>query len=189
MKKRILLAPSLLCGIAVTLFAQQPVAPPSGSAGDGPSLEVTMSFIQDKLNELGRVAFAESLRAGGGGYTIHAVYEYSNVIADASQCRISYHQKRWANGMLAPEDDHSFSLRDVQEVVVRPYEQGANEDHAKSGPPWVSTVTPAVTRLEVRRPHGSRNDFVFADSNLADRLAKALTHAVELCGGGNKDPF
>jgi hypothetical protein len=24
---------------------------------------------------------------------------------------------------------------------------------------------------------------------MANRVAKALVHAVELCGGGNKDPF
>jgi hypothetical protein len=29
----------------------------------------------------------------------------------------------------------------------------------------------------------------FRDEETASRLAKALTHAIELCGGGNKDPF
>lgn len=28
-----------------------------------------------------------------------------------------------------------------------------------------------------------------SDATLAYRLAKALTHAVELCGGGSKEPF
>jgi hypothetical protein len=29
----------------------------------------------------------------------------------------------------------------------------------------------------------------FDDEDTADRVAKALIHAVELCGGGNDDPF
>jgi hypothetical protein len=33
--------------------AQQPVPPPPKPADDGPSLEVTMKFIQDKLNDIG----------------------------------------------------------------------------------------------------------------------------------------
>jgi hypothetical protein len=30
--------------------------------------------------------------------------------------------------------------------------------------------------------------FIFADEAIANRIAKTLTRAVELCGGGNKDP-
>jgi hypothetical protein len=33
------------------------------------------------------------------------------------------------------------------------------------------------------------NWFPFTDADLADRVAKAITHAIELCGGGNKEPF
>jgi hypothetical protein len=29
----------------------------------------------------------------------------------------------------------------------------------------------------------------FADEDTANRVAKAMIHAVELCGGGDKDPF
>jgi hypothetical protein len=33
------------------------------------------------------------------------------------------------------------------------------------------------------------NMFSFSDVDLANRVAKAMVHAIELCGGGNKDPF
>ena len=33
------------------------------------------------------------------------------------------------------------------------------------------------------------NMFPFTNADLANRVAKAITHAVELCGGGNKDLF
>jgi hypothetical protein len=29
----------------------------------------------------------------------------------------------------------------------------------------------------------------FGDEDMANRVAKAMNHAAELCGGGNKDPF
>jgi hypothetical protein len=40
-----------------------------------------------------------------------------------------------------------------------------------------------------RRAGNQANGFYFADEEMANRVAKALVHAVELCGGGNKDPF
>jgi hypothetical protein len=37
--------------------------------------------------------------------------------------------------------------------------------------------------------HGNRKSFYFADPATADRVAKAMLRAVELCGGGSTDPF
>jgi len=36
---------------------------------------------------------------------------------------------------------------------------------------------------------GGEKDFALYDESLANRIAKALVHAVELCGGGSKEPF
>jgi hypothetical protein len=41
----------------------------------------------------------------------------------------------------------------------------------------------------VRRPKGLENAFLFSEETMAGRVAKAIVHAVELCDGGNKDPF
>jgi hypothetical protein len=44
--------------------------------------------------------------------------------------------------------------------------------------------------LVVARGAGNQNTgFYFLDEDVANRIAKAMVHAVELCGGGNKDPF
>jgi hypothetical protein len=45
--------------------------------------------------------------------------------------------------------------------------------------------------LEVRKSETKgANTLVFFDEQLANRVAKALVHAVELCGGGTKpEPF
>ena len=40
-----------------------------------------------------------------------------------------------------------------------------------------------------RRAGNQENGFYFADEQMGDRLAKAVVHAVELCGGGSQYPF
>ncbi|MGO9304995.1 MAG: hypothetical protein ACLP3R_15090 [Candidatus Korobacteraceae bacterium] len=193
MKMRNLLAASLLCGIALTLSAQQSVAPPPKPADSGPSLAVTMQFIQDKLNDIGKVNFVTFFQntADGSTGTNAFTNEVSNVVADQNQCRISLHWKVTKDGSVTQDMDAWFSLRDVQNIVVKPYAQYQSEVNASSGNPNLicTSINPPLTALLVRRPHGVVNMFPFTDADTADRVAKALTHAVELCGGGNKEPF
>ncbi len=168
----------------------------------GPSLAETMQFIQEKLNGLGKVAFVDFRQETSSGSTWTSTFtnEISNVVADQNQCRISYHWKLTNDGSTYKDKNSVFSLRDVQEIVVKPLEQYETEFYAKNGHPnaIVTSTSPHMTALEVRLPRGEENfflfsevnTFLFADANLADRVAKAFTHAVELCGGGSKpEPF
>jgi hypothetical protein len=171
----------------------QGAAPAAAPIDNGPSLAETMQFIQGKLNGLGKVsfvAFYQSATDGSTG-TQTITNEISNVFADPNQCRISYHRKAESNGSIYKDENSQFSLRDVQDIVVKPWEQYETEWQAKNGHPNVicSSTSPPVTELVVRHPQGEDNRFVFADANLADRVAKAMLHAVELCGGGSKEKF
>jgi hypothetical protein len=174
--------------------AQPPAAAPVAAPADtGPSLAETMQFIQDKLNDLGTVAYVVYFQDANDGNTWTQTFkdEFSNIVAGQSQCSISYHLKETNNGRGDPGGNAVISLRDVQGIVVMPYEQGNTESSAKNGSPNIVTTAtnPPLTELQVRRPHGKENNFVFTDADLADRVAKAMLHAVELCGGGNKDKF
>jgi hypothetical protein len=60
---------------------------------------------------------------------------------------------------------------------------------AQGRPPGSYKFDPPVYALKVARPHHTFNTFYFLDEDLANRVAKAFVHAVELCGGGSKDPF
>jgi hypothetical protein len=95
------------------------------------------------------------------------------------------------DGKTSHDENSVFSLCDAQDIVVRPCEQAETEYYAKNGHLTIlaTSTSPPVTELEVRRPHGEANFLLFTNANLADCAAKALTHAVELRGGGNKDPF
>jgi hypothetical protein len=195
---------AVLFNISVT--AQQPVAPPPPQpAAAGPSLAVTMQFIQDKLNDNNKASWidnAQTTRYAGMNWADTVTHEISNVVADQGQCRISYHlftkhsvAYRWiatSDGKNNKGEESSFSLRTVQEIVVKPWEQFETEWLAKNGFPGtsVTSVNPPITALVVRQPHGVENVFVFTDAALADRVAKAMVHAVELCGGGkSEEPF
>lgn len=74
---------------------------------------------------------------------------------------------------------------------MKDYAQDVTETFAITGTPNLiaTSINPPLTVLLARKASGPRGEFEFMDAGLADRVAKAMTHAVELCGGGNKEPF
>jgi hypothetical protein len=175
--------------------------PTSAPADSGPTLAETMQFIQDKLNGIGNIVFSATLQdtsseSNGSTWNQTIQNEISNVVADQNQCRITYRWKTtnqgspyWEKRIRTSKDENDvFSLREVQEIVLKPFEQDRNELYAKmGGSAMVLSTNPPVTLLVVRQPHGLENVFAFSDATLADRVAKAMIHAVERCGG-NKTP-
>jgi hypothetical protein len=190
--------------------AAMPAAPVAAPAANSPTLADTMKFIQDKLNDNNKTSwidYAKPTRGAGSGWIDTVTHEFSSVVADTGQCHISYHiftkhsePYRWLatsdgrnnNGKNNKGEDISFSLRSVQEIVVKPWEQYETEWLAKNGHPDATVISsaPATTALVVRQPHGVENVFTFDDAALADRVAKAMVHSVGLCGGGkSEEPF
>jgi hypothetical protein len=188
---------------AITAQDSVPAQPAATPAASEPTLADTMQFIQNKLNGIGKLAFFAILQdtsseSNGSTWSQTIQNEISNVVADQNQCRISYHWKTtnqgspyWEKRIRTSKDENDvFSLRDVQEIVLKPFEQDRNELYAKmGGSAIVLSTNPSITVLSVRQTHGVENVFEFSDADLADRVAKAMLHAVELCGGGNKDKF
>jgi hypothetical protein len=187
-----------LAALAVSTVSAQKketVAPPPKPANKGPSLEVTMKFIQDKLRERGKTNYTLNVHDSSDNkeWSVHPGDEFSNVVADPASCRISYHVHGWNSGDLDQRivdvsSDYGFSLKDVQDVVVAPIElEGKLEGDTstlscKSDPP--------VFVLLLRREKGTFDPINFFDEDIANRVAKAMVHAVELCGGGSSpEPF
>jgi hypothetical protein len=184
---------SILLATTVAL-AQQNVPPPPKPAPDGPSLEVTMKFIQEKIGEEGQVNYASYCHdsADNSDWVNQFSAQVSNVVASPANCRISYHTHRTRDGKVTADSDYWFSLKEVQEVVVMTREQDLNQVDADAGhPTWKSKLSPQIWSVEARRPKGDLNYFYFREEDMANRVAKAMVHAVELCGGGKKEaePF
>lgn len=186
--------------VAVLLLAcftasGQDVPPPPKPPDDGPSLADTMKFIEEKLGSIGPVnyiAYLHDNTTGNDGANKFAI-EATNVRASAVGCRIDYHARLTRDDNVLYDQDAWFPLKALQEVVVTTEEQHLKLADSKAGhPEKTARVDPLVFTLEIKGKFGERSFgqfFNFYDESLANRVAKALVHAVELCGGGNKDPF
>ena len=178
--------------------AQDAPAPPP-MRGEFAGLEDTMRFIQDKLpGTVNYIVYVHDNVAGTDAVPSKRSVELSNVSADAGHCWISFHQH------LAPgndtvtfrhlsdvERDVGIYLKQVREIVLMQVDQSLQRSNATRGHPELSVkVDPAVAMVIVRSgPNQTTVNFQFYDETLSDRVSRALQHAVELCGGGNKDPF
>jgi hypothetical protein len=188
---RVVFAMCFAALLSTLALAQRAVPPPPRPASNGPSLEVTMQFIQEKLNQQGRINVAAYIHdnAAGNDWIAQYGYEMGNVVPHPESCYFSYHLTAWKDGMRLTDHDVGFPIADMQDVIILPVEQVWKENDNRNGiTTWSYKSDPPVSFLRARRKTGIV-DFVFTDAALADRVAKALVHAVELCGGGNKDPF
>jgi hypothetical protein len=180
----------LFCSLAI---AQQPVPPPPQPAADGPSLAVTMQFIQDKLNAQGAIHYALYTHDNSNGedwpvyqISIHA----TNVVADPATCRISWHKVTSNGGKVGIDKDYSLNLRNVLTFEVRTSTYEAKvEDTANGNPALDKRQDPPYFTVTAKLRDNTETPFFVTSEDTANRVAKAMVHAVELCGGGSKEPF
>jgi hypothetical protein len=186
------MGPFIILAVFLSSIANaQDVPPPPKPKDDGPSLEVTMKFIQDKLREIGRMNYVVYTHDNTNGNDVSNKFstEANNVQASVADCRIDFHWSASRNGEALDDRDISFFLKNVQEIVVLTREQELDQIDAAAGHPGFSSrVEPPIFMLQAKRSNGM-HAFGFFDESLANRVAKALVHAVELCGGGSKEPF
>jgi hypothetical protein len=169
-------------------------APPAGAqTNSGPSLAETMKFIQDKLNEMGTVNFAGYVHDSANN--TDGVQKFSSTISNAAAnpgaCTLSYHRLVFNNGRKEHNENVLINLHEVKNISVLPDEQDWQMYLARIGD---STKTvkdvPDITALVFKLNNGQDPTIRFYEQEMADRVAKALVHAVELCGGGPKpEPF
>jgi len=180
---------------AIASQGAAPANPPAaGSPGaNGPSLEVTLKFIQDKLNTIGTVNFAgyvhDSANDTDGVQKFSATI--SNAVANPGACSFSYHRLVFNNGSKEHDENIFINLRDVHSITVLPDEQDWQNYLVRTGD-TTKTVkdVPDISALVIKLNNGKDPTLRFYEQDLADRVAKALVHAVELCGGGPKpEPF
>jgi hypothetical protein len=216
--------------LSAPALAQTAVPPPPKPAGVGPSLAVTMQFIQDRMNNLGTVGYVRT--DSNLAVTYRTYYIISGVVADPSACTLQTTETTaWT---IVPDEGHTYNeggmpvtgddlsrrhvetatirLRDIESIRVEPTQDAEIRRYAENAHPEITvSIVPAVFYLTlvaskpvfnfhwtytVGKQPAKEGDIslkedhlTFRDEETANRLAKALTHAIELCGGGNKDPF
>jgi len=214
-------------------LAQQSVPPPPQPALDqppatsGPSLAVTLKFIQDKVNQQGSIAYTESVSYANNGADLGTLFQFSQesqVVAVDQADGLSLQDKisvelsgpvsatsnaitTWQvnfkdidklDVMNSTDYKHSFAHGSVYQNSPLFYELLV---HLAAGKTVRQHTRTTVCTRGLNNPKQScitleadnnLGEFVlhFRDEEMANRVAKALVHAVELCGGGSKpEPF
>ena len=182
-----------LLGMVTTVAVPQQVVPPPPKPVDGgASLAVTMQFLQTRLSELGAIYYAAYIvdNATGREWVEQVGVETRGVRADAAACRIEYHLKNTTDGKVSYDHDEAIPLHEVQSLEVRTGVQHRKRlDSSDGHPTWDARMDPPLFVVVIRRSGKDTDWFYFGDEDTASRVARGMVHAVELCGGGNRDPF
>jgi hypothetical protein len=197
------------------------------SAESGPTLAVTMKFIQEKLDQQGQVSWTETKSNQPG-----VVYRVFDTIADTkvdlATCTLitketldtSVDLPAGSNPAAANdlrshiEETDTTPFKQIEKIIVEKVQESRNKVYAASDHPEITvTVTPTVfyvmlsassaiisghrattkgNQASVQKDANSKtNGLAFRDEDTANRVAKAMTHAMELCGSSKteNEPF
>ncbi|HSZ62078.1 MAG TPA: hypothetical protein VK828_09780 [Terriglobales bacterium] len=184
-------------------------------ANSGPSLALTMRWIQDTLNDRGSVTYVDSTNLGKDGIvTSNVSTRVSGAVVDAASCTLHWTTTMDMSG--PGPDDHAQTatttivpLKDIESVVVQSGREREGQTSSTHSPEFYAVTlvsSKAVIRMrttvkitsEFKDSDPPPQDFdktvptetiLIPDEDTAHRLAKSLTVAVKLCGRGNKDSF
>jgi hypothetical protein len=176
--------------VFVAALVAQHTAPPV--ALDEPGLQDTMKFIEERLDAIGRVNYV-AYRHDDRNPNSHAVEilslsaEITHPRASSDGCRIDFHAWTSLGGQVTFDRDTGFALKDIREVALLPMDEKMSEANQKARRPAATYhVTPLVFAVTARSRDGHDYPFLLYQRALSIRLTRALSHAVELCGGGSE---
>ena len=169
----------------------QDVPPPPKPTDGGPSLETTLKFISDKIADEGKLSYAAAVSDTAQPdveWTNKFQVELSKPTFNTAGCRITFHWHAEVNGKVADDKDYTINFGEVSKIQVMSQEDNQQQVDSRSGhDSYQSKITPPLFVLVAKRPKQMDNVFLFSDEELANRVAKAMVHAVELCG--KSEPF
>ena len=162
------------------------------AAAQSPSLDVTLGFIRDKVAEQGMLAYASTTRDSATGQTWDNQFtvEASSVTRDDNDCTVGFHWHSTVDGKQAQDMETSISFKIVTSATISSMDEDVARLNASGGHAgWVSQMRPPVWVLLIHKSNGHTNTLDFHDRDIAERVAKAVHHAAELCGGTTSMPF
>jgi hypothetical protein len=186
--------------LASTVVKAQDIPPLAPLRGDAASLADTMKFIQEKLpRTVNYMLYVHDNIAGTDLPPVRVTSILTQVSADAARCSISYHSTFAVNINSVHEQDGEILLKQVRGISLVQADAMQQRAKAQSGHPELNVKgDPPITLVVVTSAPNSGGSkaigvlgggFGFYDDSLADRVSKALQHAVSLCGGGKPETF
>jgi hypothetical protein len=170
-------------------------ASPPDAMASGPSLEETTSWLQDKIVYVGGLSH---------GYTDSIGKEHTVLSraksADFNACRVTIEGDTVEDGRVTTRSS-SVTLQDLDETPERrqsdnpgiPGAAFAFGDRQVFSIKFHTTGDKNLVRSQFL-PSGMGSELpyfvlAFADQDMADRVAKAMSHAIEVCKTQNPEPF
>jgi hypothetical protein len=150
--------------------------------GGSSSLAATLKSVQDQLTGIGTLGFSERLQDAAEESVfveIPMTVSASEFIADASHCQLSYRQRVERNGVV-DDQKRTLSFRDIDKVVVQPFEIFENQRNGKPGFIY-SYTTPQIMTLVAAHSDASFNWFAFTDSATANQVATGVRQVAARC--------
>jgi hypothetical protein len=206
--------------VSAALAQQKKTAPALPKPDDNaPSLEVTAKFIQEKLADQGAMNYVLYVRNNQSGQNDSAQYSFeaTSFNLDPAKCTFERHYKIGYNGGSLDGAWNITPLGSVKQLEVMPASNWWTQELADEGHPMkTARVEPSFFILSLGHPRREPGEYCmskypggdrvacpdftwmdrlgmtwsFRDEDSANRVAKAIVHAVELCGGGSKpEPF
>lgn len=180
---------SLTLLTSAATLAQQSVPPLPKSADDSPSLEVTMKFIQDKLIDEDKFNFVLYVRdtQTKEEWSHQNAVDISKLRSDAPNCRFVLRSQTTVDGSTGTDKDRWIDLKSVTTLQVLPIEQDMKRVAIGDAHPTCEyRAEPTFFVVALRGADKQYSTLFVHDEDNANRIAKAMVHAVELCGGGSK---
>jgi len=167
-------------------------------ADEGPGFEETFKFIDSKLNAIGTFNYSTQFHntqdPNEPDMSIQDTFALTNVTGDPVKCKYYGHftAHHFRVDFKVKTTDEVIDLRKMKGVAVEPLDnlyKAANVNLLDGV--WVfAGFEMPLTAVEIQRENGDNPYIVFTDAEQADKVARAINHAAELCGNKpKKEPF
>ena len=178
-------AVTCLIGLATTAVGQNTKSAQKPSS-DTTSLEVTLKLIQDKVNEQGEISYTMTSQNTIHGGTVEDQYavETAHAIADPHSCTLEVGVRMVMNGKTQFQGRAGLHFRDLTAMAVKTQTQAIDEKTTKMGVTgWRGKVDPESYIVQSFQSNSLAGMFFFRKPETANVVAKAMSRAIELCGG------
>jgi hypothetical protein len=156
---------------------QPPTLPPAAKPA-GQSLDELLAFIADKIED--RLNFtAEFVNPSGGTRVEQLTYAASDVTIDPNRCQVSYRWHVVQDGNAAPDEDRAVQLRFSKSIGVETIDQALGDLNDNHSPVHAHPQAYAVHIARWDKPSG--DNLYFRERGMAESVAGAAQHALELC--------
>ncbi len=153
--------------------AQSPAAKPARQ-----SLDELLAFIADKIED--RLDFtAEFINPSGGTLVQQVSYQASNVTIDPNRCQIAYRWHVVRDGKATSDQDRAVQLRLSKSISVETIDQAMGDPNDSHTAVHAHPQAYAVHIARWDNPSG--DNLYFHDRGMAQSVAGAAQHALELC--------